>query len=454
VRTTLKIRYLRRGHPLVVGLVLAGCYESELLPWPEVGPPGTDAGLHDARLPRDGGQDGATHDTLPPGPDRGRPADGAVDASPDAGRLDGARPDAIELDAGALDAGALDAARLDAGALDAARLDGGGMDAVALDRAVPDVAAPDVAAPDAAVPDAALPDAALPDAALPDAALPDEPLPPCPTFAAGRALGNVAHPAVIEASGVAESWRTPGVLWMHNDSGDTARVFAVRATGEALATFELDGARPTDWEDMAVGPGPEAGRSYVYLGDVGDNLLARANIRLRRFPEPEVPAVAPPPTVRVAGVETFTLVYPDGAHNCETLLVDPRTADVFVVAKSNDGISPIYRAPAPLTADRDNRLERVGVLTFGPPPLRGNTLTTGGSIARAGDAILIKTYSSAFLWRRGARASVAEALATEACPLPLAAERQGEAIGFAVDGRGYYTVSEGAAQPIFFYPRQ
>ena len=43
-----------------------------------------------------------------------------------------------------------------------------------------------------------------------------------------------------------------------------------------------------DWEDIAVGPGPEPGVSYVYIGDIGDNLRLRSTISLLRFPEPDL----------------------------------------------------------------------------------------------------------------------------------------------------------------------
>ncbi len=287
----------------------------------------------------------------------------------------------------------------------------------------------------------------------PDAAEPP-PLPPCPGFDAARVTGNLADPAIVEASGIAQSWRNADVLWTHNDSGDISRVFALTTAGQALGVYELDGGRPSDWEDMGVGPGPQPGVTYLYMGDVGDNASRRANVRVRRIPEPEVPRGGAPVSVRLAGAESLTLVYPDGAHNCETLLVDPLNGDVYVVVKSNDGVSPVYRAAAPLVPDADNRMVRVANLRFGQAPLRGNTLTTGGSIARDGSAILIRTYGSAFLWRRVPGATVGEALATEACPVPRAGERQGEAIGFAADGSGYYTVSEGAAAPIHFYRRR
>ncbi|MEZ4468295.1 MAG: hypothetical protein R3F43_28635 [bacterium] len=93
-------------------------------------------------------------------------------------------------------------------------------------------------------------------------------------------------------------------------------------------------------------------------------------------------------------------------------------------------------------------------LTPGADPLPGGTLTTGGDISPAGDAIIIRTYSSAYLWRRSPTATVAEALTTPPCRLPLAREPQGEAIGFSASGQGYFTVSEQAGQPIYFSGRE
>ncbi len=243
-------------------------------------------------------------------------------------------------------------------------------------------------------------------------------------------------------------------MWTHNDSGDGNRVFALTTSGELLATYDLDGPRARDWEDLAVGPGPDPRLTYVYVGDVGDNLLRRDNLRLRRFPEPPVPRGGEPPTIPLEGVEDFNLVYPDGRHNCETLMVDPRNGDVYLVVKSSDGISGVYRAAAPLPDEGDVQLEWVASLTFGVRPLPGSRNTTGGDISPSGDAILIRSYGSAYLWRRGPNATVAEALRTPPCPMPLAREQQGEAIGFAADGNGYYTVSEGQNPPMHFYERR
>ena len=372
---------------------------------------GGDAGDTDAAAGADGGpRDSEVRD-------EGAGEAGADGPLGDAAMADGARGDLEPHDAGPTDGGA----PADAATPVDARL------------MSPDVPAEPDAAPEP-----------------PDAA----PLPSCPVHAEAVLTGNAVAPGIIEASGLAESRRNPGVFWTHNDAGNGPQVFALTAAGEHLGVFELDGQRPRDWEDLSVGPGPDPALSYVYVGDVGDNLSQRAELSVRRFPEPEVPRGAEPLDVRLEGVETFTLLYPDGPHNCETLLVDPRGGDVYVVVKSADGVSPVFRAPAPLSPDMPNRLERVAELTFGQEPLRSDPNTTGGDISAAGDAIVIRTYGAVFLWRRHAQATVAEALATEPCRMPRPQDRQGEAIAFAADGGGYYTISEGLSSPVYYFERR
>jgi hypothetical protein len=278
-------------------------------------------------------------------------------------------------------------------------------------------------------------------------------LPACPTFSNGVALGKLQQSAINEASGIAESRKTPGVFFVHNDSGDGARVFAVGSDGKDLGTFVLGGAGAIDWEDLAIGPGPQPSESYLYAGDVGDNPSTRPNVKIYRAVEPKVDPGAAPTTTTLAGVETFTLSYPDGAHNAETLLVDPVTSDLFIVVKAN-GMSPVFRAKAPLSSEGPIVLDQVATLVFGSGALPGSTQTTAGDISANGEWIAVRTYSSAFLWRRPTGSSVGEALAGPPCPIPLRFEPQGEALGFLVDGSGYVTVSEGVNQPLYRFALQ
>lgn len=283
------------------------------------------------------------------------------------------------------------------------------------------------------------------------------PFPACPQFRNPARVGTTPLFVVTEASGVAASRRNPDVLWLHNDSGADAEVHAVTPSllGGLLGSFRLDGADAEDWEDIAVGPGPDAARTYLYVADTGDNGRSRSTVQIYRVPEPSVNAGGGPFQGRaLQGVERFDLQYPDGPHDVETMMVDPLTADVYLVVKDGSGDAPVFRARAPLSAGGVTTLELVTTLQFGTPPLSGDPLTTGGDVSPAGDEIAIRTYDAAFVWRRPAGMTVDEALATAPCAVPQAAEGQGEALGFSASGDGYYTVGEGSATWINFVERR
>lgn len=279
------------------------------------------------------------------------------------------------------------------------------------------------------------------------------PFPPCPTFAAGQRTGWVLHAAVTEASGVVASRKNANVLWVHNDSGGKPEIYGVAANGAHRGSYFLAGADAKDWEDIAIGPGPTGGIQYLYVADIGDNGTSRNDYRLYRVPEP-VADGGLIGTVTLSDVEEIEIDYPDGSHNAEAMFVDPWTADVYIVTKRGNGISPIYRAVAPLKTSGSNVMEYVTTLQFGSVSLPGGTEATAADIAPVGDAIVVRTYSSAFLWRRSPGMTVADALATEPCPIPVTDQGMGEALGFSADGRGYYTVPEGRMVGIYYFSRQ
>ena len=84
-------------------------------------------------------------------------------------------------------------------------------------------------------------------------------------------LGIVDNLKIDEASGISSSKNNPDLVWMHNDSGDLAKVYGVGLDGSYLGTIRLKGAIARDWEDMCIGPGPENNIDYLYIGDIGDN---------------------------------------------------------------------------------------------------------------------------------------------------------------------------------------
>src|SRR6476659_8499423 len=123
--------------------------------------------------------------------------------------------------------------------------------------------------------------------------------------------GPVTDPALTEISGIHVGVRNPGIWWVHNDSGDSARVFALDGSGAVRGTYSLTGATAVDWEDIAVVAGPTPGSGTIYAGDIGDNPLTRSEIQVYRVAEPDVPATGPAVTTSLTGVETLHLTYPD-----------------------------------------------------------------------------------------------------------------------------------------------
>src|SRR5262249_47272452 len=91
---------------------------------------------------------------------------------------------------------------------------------------------------------------------------------------------------------------------------------------------------------------------------------------------------------RTVAAPRFALRYPDGAHNAETLLVDPRSRRLFVVTKTIFG-GTVYAAPRRLHRAGENRLR---------PVARVNGLVTDGTFFPDGRHVLLRTYGSASVY--------------------------------------------------------
>jgi len=267
--------------------------------------------------------------------------------------------------------------------------------------------------------------------------------------------GSVETEELNELSGLGHSALNPGVLWAHNDSGDSSRIFALAEDGTHLGEFDID-ASSRDWEDLALGWDDTLGGPSIYIGDVGDNGESRDDITVVVVPEPELDELdvdgSSDESIELTGAHSFTLTYPDGPHNCESILVDPVSGDLLIITKDYEGETAVFRKAAPHEADSETELELIAELAFGTSPLSGSGATTGADFSPLGDRIAVRTYSDVYMFRRDRSASLAEAFETEPCDLSAPSERQGEAIAMSVDGAGYFLVSEGDHQPVFYTP--
>lgn len=271
-------------------------------------------------------------------------------------------------------------------------------------------------------------------------------LPDCPLPAPAAAIGTVTDTELGELSGIASSLRSPEIrYWVHEDSGNPVVLTALDETGAVRARHPvvLPNGTLLDPEDIAVAAHPDTGSSWLFLADIGDNPLNREQIGVVVLEEPD-----PDSDGEISGLPLL-LRYPDGPHDAETLLVDPRSFDLFIVTKRLDGQTAIFRKGAPHDSTGPHLLEQVASLSFSGGSLIGGAVT-GGDISADGSHIVLRTYlPTAYLWRRDGIRTVGEALLGEACPIALAPEPQAEAIAFDTSGASIVTVSEGTSPTLY-----
>jgi hypothetical protein len=262
-------------------------------------------------------------------------------------------------------------------------------------------------------------------------------------------LATLADRAVRESSGIVASRRTPGLFWTHNDSGAGPLVYAFDREGRARGTFRVAGAEARDWEDIAAGPGPARGETYLYAGDIGDNDRKREFVVVYRFPEPQpAPHVADGAGSQpraTAPSEAIRLKYPDGAHNAEALLVHPSTGDLYVVTKGAQAAG-VYKLAAPYAAGEVHTLALVATLRG--PEFFG-ALVTGGDISPDGTRVALCDYAQGYELTLPAGTRGFDDLWTQKpTAVPLGFRLQGESVCYRLDGLALLATSEKTPTPL------
>lgn len=270
----------------------------------------------------------------------------------------------------------------------------------------------------------------------------------CVRAEADAAPATVADPDLTEISGVAPSRAHTGVLWVHNDSGSPAELYALGPDGGVVARLDVPDTEAVDWEDIALGRGASPETDALFIGDIGDN----TDEPVRDEPPVVIRVDEPDPFLAdgTTGPPTrIPFAYADGPRDAEALLADPLTGEVVIVSKQWDGsVAGAYVLPADVAlADEGPSVE----LTLPRATDVGGTEgapVTGGDVSADGRIVALRTYTDVLLWDRDPTASLAATLAGAPTCSRVVAEPQGEAVGFGPDGRGFVTISEGLNQPI------
>jgi hypothetical protein len=263
--------------------------------------------------------------------------------------------------------------------------------------------------------------------------------------------GHLQTKAMDEISGIAASGINKDLYYVHNDSGDTSRFFAILPTGEVKSTIYFKGDPKEhlgvrDCEDIAVGPGPVKGKSYVYMGDIGDNYSSGTYLTVYRMEEKR--SWAKDSIANAADATPINLKYPDGPKDAETLMIDPVEKLMYIVTKRQDSVT-VYSSPLNYKSNDTVVLTKRCKLFF--PGYKLFKWITAGDISKDGQQVLIKSYTKVYYWQREGNEPIWKTIQRKPQILPYIQEKQGEAIGFTPDGKGYYTCSEGVYTPIYYY---
>lgn len=261
-------------------------------------------------------------------------------------------------------------------------------------------------------------------------------------FLAGVKLAQLKNKNLREISGMASSINNPRLLWVHNDAGNKAEIFLLDENLDVKLTCELKGVDNRDWEDIALGPGPDSTKNYIYVGDIGDNDARYRYKYVYRFEEPTLSQNEK--NLTITDVDKIVFQLPDGTKDTETLLLDPKTKNLYVVSKREEPVH-VYELKYPYQTSDTTIANKVVSLPF--------TGIVGGDFSADGQRILLKNYTHVFYWE-SASLPINEILKQQPKEVAYEAEPQGEAIAWASDGSGFYTLSEESKKEntyLYFY---
>ncbi|MFC7301429.1 hypothetical protein [Cognatiluteimonas weifangensis] len=272
-----------------------------------------------------------------------------------------------------------------------------------------------------------------------------------PPFAQLSGLLLDAH--LQEVSGLAVSRRHPDTLWMLNDGGNPAQLYAVSRRGSRLATLRIDGVDNTDWEDLAAFE--LDGRHYLLIADTGDNGGLRRTLQLHAIEEPATLADA---TLRPAWSIVFR--WPDGARDCEAVAVDAAAGQILLLSKRRrppelfalplrprDPGLQVARALGTLAGVPQADAEEVRA---NPRLARIRSQVTAADLAPDSHAMAVLTYRDVLVYPRRNRESWAQALARPPQVHPLPWLPQAEALAWSADSRALYATGELSPAPLLY----
>lgn len=247
-------------------------------------------------------------------------------------------------------------------------------------------------------------------------------------FTRGESVGTVSK-RLEEASGLVASVNNAGFYWTHNDGRHPAEVFLIDQKAKIRLVCKFEHLQNRDWEAIAIGTGPEEGKTYIYVGEIGDN---KAQYPLKFIYRFEEPLLDDQEEIIIFDYDTLIIKLPDGVRDSEALTIDPVSNDLFLFSKREDSIR-LYQLRHPFLRDTIIA-ERIAVLPFHN--------INSANISADGNEVLAKDYDHIYYWKKEGDESVGEILRKKPIELPYEKGPQDEAIAWERDGSGFFTLGE------------
>lgn len=249
--------------------------------------------------------------------------------------------------------------------------------------------------------------------------------------------------SLFEASGIARDPVRADLFWVHNDSDNDPVLYGVDTTGALVGQVAITGATSRDVEDVAVARCPEGW--CLFYADMGDNLGVRDEVYVHRLPMPVLSTDAADPPAPISPLMTYTIVFPGGPRDAESLFVDSERGELGIVTKGRNGTVELYAADLQTLESVDGpvAVARIGRLDV---PLGENVsahFVTSADLSPDGGRLAVRSYTWIYLWDWSGSAAFDTLAAPASASLIPALEPQGEGLAFALDGTRIYLSSEG-----------
>ena len=184
-------------------------------------------------------------------------------------------------------------------------------------------------------------------------------------------------------------------LWSHNDSGNSAKVFAFDKTGKKIKDRKFTKISKEDWEDIC-----REENGYVYVGDIGNNDNNRKNLLILRFTsgfyDKDEPLVVDSLQFQY---EDQTLFPPPSSSlnfDCEAFVVMNDTVFLFTKDRTKPYISQTLLYKFPATPGQHTAKYVSKFMTDVPLYLQGSV--TGAGLCPDGKKLLLTGYLRMWLF--------------------------------------------------------